>query len=498
MKKYIIFILILTLFTTISFSAPPDFFGGVNNEYKYEEIIFISGEPIKFTGTYSVSERERDNEKTVTYNFRKLTPEDKTIEADFSRTITYVTTYTNRTDKGQTIGQTEVTKFREDIEINGISYELEDYQFSKSDIIDNRPASDFYSGNMKGRKYYTINRDEGEVIVDITGGNAGYKNFWGNTETQLMDYNIFSEQTIADEDSGETDTVSWQGTVQIQTSDSQTKTLKYANNEADFSSFNGGHIRVTNSEMVSKYEYNLPRVDDEGEINDKKRNRGTTYLNQEMVPKPERLIVPKFRDVKGHWAEEYIEKLYSLDVFDEENQFFSPNLPASRLEFTKGIVRACDIRIETDEKTTRRRRNEPPEESPFDDVDVDDPDYEYIKSAVKKSIITGVTKNLFQPNDHLTRAQAITIIIRALGFESKAPNPGYYTSFDDDSTIPNWAKDSIYVARELNLIEGDKYNRVNPNKEMTKAEASAMLVRFLEFLEKDLQKDYRENIINFN
>jgi len=33
---------------------------------------------------------------------------------------------------------------------------------------------------------------------------------------------------------------------------------------------------------------------------------------------------------------------------------------------------------------------------------------------------------------------------------------------------------------------------------MTRAEASAMLVRFLEFLERDLQRDYRENIILFN
>jgi len=33
---------------------------------------------------------------------------------------------------------------------------------------------------------------------------------------------------------------------------------------------------------------------------------------------------------------------------------------------------------------------------------------------------------------------------------------------------------------------------------MTRAESSAMLVRFLEFLEKDLQQDYRENIILYN
>ncbi|MCL6546071.1 MAG: S-layer homology domain-containing protein, partial [Bryobacteraceae bacterium] len=89
----------------------------------------------------------------------------------------------------------------------------------------------------------------------------------------------------------------------------------------------------------------------------------------------------------------------------------------------------------------------------------------------------------------------VTILIRALGFATKAPNPGYYTDFSDDDDIPSWAKDSIYVAREINLIQGDNYNRINPDEKLTRAEASAMLVRFLEFLQKDLQKDYRDSLI---
>ncbi|MEN6328450.1 MAG: hypothetical protein ABFD18_19850, partial [Syntrophomonas sp.] len=68
----------------------------------------------------------------------------------------------------------------------------------------------------------------------------------------------------------------------------------------------------------------------------------------------------------------------------------------------------------------------------------------------------------------------------------------------DDSQIPGWARDSFYVAGEIGLIKGNNYNQANPNQVMTRAEASAMLVSFLSFLEVDLQKDYRENIILFN
>jgi len=210
--------------------------------------------------------------------------------------------------------------------------------------------------------------------------------------------------------------------------------------------------------------------------------------------------VPKFRDVLGHWAEEYITKLYSLDVFDESQTFFAPEAPMTRAEFTKGVIRACDIRTFMDESQSKntRRRKEPPEQSPFKDVSVTDQNYQYIKQGLEKNIITGVSKDMFMPNASLTRAEAVTILMRALGFASKAPNPGYYTSFADDDRIPSWAKDSVYVAREIGIVQGDSYNRFNPDKVMTRAEASAMLVRFLEFLEKDLQRDFRENIILFN
>ncbi|TCO78761.1 S-layer homology domain-containing protein [Marinisporobacter balticus] len=502
MKKLIVSLMVffLAISPVTAWATPPGFSGGVNNEYEYEEVVFITGEPIKFVGTVDVKEKEKDHEKTIDYKF-KLTPEDKTIDGKLDRNITLLTTYTKRDDKGQTIGQTVVDKYKETLTIEKDKYELAKdggYELSKSNVTDNRPASDFYSGNLKARKYYTINKDEGEVIVDISGGNAGYKNFWGSTETEILDYNITSKRNTEDED-GDIDTNFWHGTVKVQVSDSLTKTLKYSENEADFSSFYGGHVRVTNSEMVSRYEYNLPRVEDDA-INDRRRAIGRLQLRQKMVPKVERLVIPKFRDIGGHPAEEYIKKLYSLDVFDEPSTFFSPDIPFTRAEFIKGVIKACNIRpsLEEETKTRRRRRNDPEEISPFKDVEVKDTDYKYIKDGLEKQIITGVSDDLFAPDQPLTKAQAITILIKALGFESKAPTPGFYTSFTDDGKIPNWAKDSIYVAKEINLIHGDNMNRINPNKTITRAETSEMLVRFLEFLQKDLQKDYRENIINFH
>ena len=491
---------VLIVFLTIPFQAygtPSGFEGGVNNEYLYEEMVFVSGKPMKFSGELTISEGGRGDTETITYKYN-LTGDDSTVKTKLTRSVTFSTNYNNRNDKGQVIGQTTLSKYSEKIEIGEDKYELEDFQFSKSDVIDKRPASDFYSGNFEGRKYYTINRDEGQVIVTISGGDVGYNNFWGSTETQIINYYITSSRKVTDEE-GNQETVSWEGSAKVQVSDSLTKKLVYSENEATLSSFDGGYIRTTNREMVSRYDYDMPKIQN-GIIDSKKRSSGKVNLSAEMVPKVERLVVPKFRDVKGHWAEEYITKLYSLDVFDESQTFFTPEIPMTRAEFIKGVIRACDIRPTVEQTSTARtsRRKQPPETSPFKDVKVEDKNYQYIKEGLEKGIMTGVSSVYFKPNDPLTRAEAVTVLIRALGFGNRAPNPGYYTYFSDDDKIPSWAKDSVYVAREIGILEGDSYNKFNPDKIMTRAEASAMLIRFLEFLEKDLQQDYRENIILYN
>ncbi|HZJ76544.1 MAG TPA: S-layer homology domain-containing protein [Oscillospiraceae bacterium] len=531
MKKTTAIILILVLITIPIniFASPPEFAGGVNNEYEYEEIVFITGKPIKFVGTVTIPEnsimpdKDDGKPKTVTYNLKNLVPEDKSIEGKLNRRVTYSIDYDNRSDKGQTIAKMSVKSYNESIELDGNKFILKDYQFSKSDIIDNRPASDFYSGNIRARKVYDITgggrgrTSIGKVTIDISGGNMGYENFWGATETQIIDYiyNVIressdddggrgverdrSEEDDEDEDEDENRTIqsaNWQGTVKCQVSDSMTKELRYSDNEVGLSSFDGGYMRITNNEIVSKYDYDLPYMGTGA--NSYRRNKGTMHLSKEMVPEIERLIVPKFRDLGGHWAESYINKLYSLDVFDEVSTFFMPDVPMTREEFTKGIMRACDIRPGQEEPTRKNRRNKEPEVSPFIDISIENDNYKYIKSGAEKGIIQGISKDRFAPKKFLTRAQAITIIIRALGFENGAPTPGYITSFSDDRLIPSWAKDSIYMGQDIGLVQGDQLNRINPNDELTRAEASAMLVRFLEFLERDLQRDYRENIILFN
>jgi hypothetical protein len=483
-------------------AAPPDFGGGVNNEYDYEEVVFVSGTPVKFVGSgkdINIKTSEKADSRSITYRL-KLTSAEADFPGSLNRSITYKTTLAKYSDKGQTTAQMEVDKFSEKIEIGEDKYELTDYQFSRSDIIDNRPASDYYSGSLKARKTYMVNKNEGKITMDISGAMVGYENFWGKTETQQLEYVIECDRTlITEDDEGEEDSkdLSWQGTVTITASDSMAKTLKYADNQATLSSFSGGHSRITNQDMYSRYDFNLPRIVN-GQVAGS-RLRSGIELKMEMSPRIERLVVPKFRDVAGHWAQNDIEKLYSLDVFEGAPSFFAPDAPMTRVEFTRAIVKGANMRPSLVEqpRQTARSRTRTVEVSPFRDVLVTSPDYQYIKDGVERGIISGVSEDLFGPEQSLTRAQAITIMVRALGFENMAPTPGFQTSFADDYFIPNWALDSVYVAREIGLISGDASNRVNPNQVLTRGEASSMLVRFLNFLEQDLQRDYREDLVLF-
>ncbi|MHC8517686.1 S-layer homology domain-containing protein [Sporosarcina sp. ITBMC105] len=469
-------VLCLTLLLTNFLStpveaAPPDYSGGVANEYTYEEAFFLDSYPITFSGKPTITERKTKDKITKTYRFNLTSKSGDKL----TRSIVYETTLENRADKGQTTSQTTIKSYSEKITTASKAvFTLDDFQFSQAAVNDNRPASDFYSGDLVGRKIYKVTRpgapkDYTELItVHMTGRNMGYENFWGATETQIIDYEIITN-------SGTTFVTS-------KVSDSKTKTLKYQPHDPSISSFPGGHIVVSNSDMVGKYTYAYPYYS----------RAGVIELSQKNATSIERLIVPKFRDLNKHWAKDAIEKLYSIGVFDETSQFFSPNTPMNRYQYTIGVLKAVDMRVyDTKSKVNSTK-------SIFKDIDRRDKGYSYIESAVNQGIIHGITADTFKPDDPITRAQAVAVLVRALGMEGRAPSPGYKTKFSDDRLIPNWAKDSAYVAYELGLVQGDAHKRFKPQQQLTRAEASAMIQRFLEFLEHDLQENYREDILQMN
>lgn len=482
MKKFtfnlLALLLLLTMLTPSASAKAPDFNGGVLDEYEYEEVFFLGNSPVTFSGKATVTEKENKNQLTSTYKFTL-----SNIYGDkLTRSVVYVSDLKSYETKGQTTSNTKVKSYSEKVTMNDsnkTTFTLDDYQFSQGSVIDNRPATDYYSGNVIARKIYIRTAKVGkitekkEVTVYMSGRDVGYKNFWGSTDTQFIDYEIVTPEGTS--------------FVTSKVSDSKSRVLEYEPHTPSLSSFVGGHSVISSSNMVSEYTFNMP-------YSFPGPTTGTIYLNKEKTPKVERLIVPKFRDIAKHWSKPNIEKLYSLGIFDESSNFFSPDAAMKKDQFTVSVAKAVDLRV-LEEKPTKKNTVK---KALFEDLDPKDPNYVYIESALNNGIVRPVNAKKFGAKNSITRAEAVTIIVRSLGLEGRAPSPGYKTNFIDDHKIPKEAKDSIYVASELGLIDPDRKNRINANEVLTRGKASQLLVRYLNFLESDLKQNYRDDMLYFN
>ncbi len=128
-------------------------------------------------------------------------------------------------------------------------------------------------------------------------------------------------------------------------STSKSRVLNYEQNLGSLGSFDGGYAVVSEKDVISEYNYNLASG-----------QKGKLDLDTEYMPTIERLIIPKFRDLNNHYAKEAIDKLYSLGIYTDTSNFFSPNTPMKRFDFTTAIGKAVDLRV-MQEKENKSKKN---------------------------------------------------------------------------------------------------------------------------------------------
>ena len=159
---------------------------------------------------------------------------------------------------------------------------------------------------------------------------------------------------------------------------------------------------------------------------------------------------------------------------------------------------------------------------PFYDVTVRDWYYSAVKYVYEKGLMDGVDVGVFAPNNTLTRAMVWTIIARAEGVDttggatwyakaqewvtakgiSDGENPsaaitrqelvtmlyrlagepavsGTITA-PDASSVSTWAQSAMTWAMNIGLVEGDENGAVTPTATATRAQAAALIMRYLE------------------
>lgn len=111
----------------------------------------------------------------------------------------------------------------------------------------------------------------------------------------------------------------------------------------------------------------------------------------------------------------------------------------------------------------------------FDDIDSswakDD-----ILQVAQKNIMTGISHTKFAPEDSLTRAQAATVLVRALQLQ---PSYGPTKNFKD---VPDthWAKKNIDIIVSNGIMEGMTDEFFSPDEPLTREQMAMLLYRVLE------------------
>jgi S-layer homology domain. len=232
------------------------------------------------------------------------------------------------------------------------------------------------------------------------------------------------------------------------------------------------------------------------DVTKEKQGEGSYTMN--TLPQLKPLPIPRYTDITGYWAEGDIKKLFSLGVVSGESNYYNPLVPINRGEFARAIVNACGLmkEEETAAKNKAKTKAKVEPEISYSDLNTDDPNYEFIQKALTTGIMKGIDINRFDPDGTLTKAQAVTTIVRALGLEDMRLT-GARAPFMDENTISNWAKKSMTVAYDMGIIDVNEYGMVQPNKTLTRGECANLINRFITYLQDKISTDYRERIVNF-
>lgn len=182
----------------------------------------------------------------------------------------------------------------------------------------------------------------------------------------------------------------------------------------------------------------------------------------------EALATTRLTDVDKHWAREAILALVDEGVISGyEDHTFRPDRPVTRAEFAKIVALAFGIK--------------PGQGATFTDLPAKHWATEYISSLVDQGIIQGYPDGTFRPNNKITRAEALTMLARALDLlNSDQTTPEWAPSFSDVEP-DHWAYIPIELTERLRIHPPQWTEKLRPEMNTTRAEIAHLVHRAISF-----------------
>ncbi len=166
-------------------------------------------------------------------------------------------------------------------------------------------------------------------------------------------------------------------------------------------------------------------------------------------------------DIKGHWAEAKIVQLIQLGAISGyPDQTFKPNNNITRAEFVSVLVKALGIQAGSG-KTYADTANHWAKDA--------------ISAAAEQGIVTGYTDTTFGPNDPITREQMAAMIVKA----AQLPLATDGKAFTDSSDISAWATSFVATAASNGILSGYVDGSLKPKGHASRAEAATVILKAL-------------------
>lgn len=166
-----------------------------------------------------------------------------------------------------------------------------------------------------------------------------------------------------------------------------------------------------------------------------------------------------FADIDEHWAQSLIDDIYELGYIEGyEDNTFRPDQYILRSEVAKIVAMWLEENIDTYICS----------DDIYVDVSCENWYGKYIDYLTEKGILQGYGEGIFEPGRHITRAEALKIMLFAKALQDtsidEVENPFGDVAFED------WHYNIVMIGYKLSFIEGYEDGTFGPKKAVTRAE----------------------------
>lgn len=170
-----------------------------------------------------------------------------------------------------------------------------------------------------------------------------------------------------------------------------------------------------------------------------------------------------FTDIKGHWAEEYINSVVENKIFNGTSKTtFEPNA-----NITRAMIVTTLYRLEGMPKV------EKPAE--FSDVKTNTWYSDPIAWAAANEIVKGYEDKTYKPDQEVTRQEMAAILSRYLAYKAVPVTPMLPEAFADQDKIGTWALTDVQTVQLAKIMSGRPGNIFDPQGKATRAELAKVM-----------------------